>query len=870
MRRSAKNLGVLDFVRKELKKDSSERNIMVILLFITVLSGSVLFFFLVNYAFISGYASVESQGGYIQELTIHEIIPTVYWSGVYGLSLRVSNFTELLYGDFDSGEIIRQDLFFDCIDSSSEGGSEVYASTSNVIDFDSLEPADPVEIDNFTGCSGDQCAANTFTDFMNVSVGTRLIENVPSSYTKRYDGNQSVFDIGILKDGLGNLVYVTHLTSIQRSYNYEKIVNFQLLLPNPPNATTRFYFFTDPYDVCPAGSSVGDTIRASLKGFVFDSEGNPVENVSIVVAGHENFSSSNGSYSLSFDSLEGTYSVLVTKDGFDPLTSNITINFTNYTFLRNFTLSNYTPGSGDTLLGEVQGYVLNSAGGIVYGATVMAGDARTSSDSSGYYYLRSNFSINNAVLVSFKTGYENYYSILNFTNGTSIDKNITLITVEQQKQYTTGPYSESPGSNSPTQEIIQGDDYWISAREINKEVRKNTFVRDFVGIYNLRNSQMSLLFSVSPEISDFVKLDKSSLTLSPGNSDGFEITIYGTPPIGEYSGFISIGGGIEQDIPVNIKIVKNKFPIETLLVEVNLFKDVYFSEDVLKYKLNFKNLLRDQSYLIHYTVKVINLDTQESYFSEEYDSELKDSLTLIDEIDLPKDLPEGDYVLQVEARYLDSVSTAVSSFRISRPVYLYSFFGVPLWVLLVIISSLSFLAFNFVLYKRYRDKNKRYKIGLDYSTLAKQGDSSVKIGLIAETKHPAYYELDKLTTHAIVAGATGMGKSISAQVIVEEALKKGISVVVFDPTAQWSGMLRKCNDKKMLAYYPKFGLKSSDAQAFKGNVRQVKSAREYIDINKHLAPGQIQIFSLNKLDSKDMDIFVSNIIRGIFKSNPKE
>ena len=36
----------------------------------------------------------------------------------------------------------------------------------------------------------------------------------------------------------------------------------------------------------------------------------------------------------------------------------------------------------------------------------------------------------------------------------------------------------------------------------------------------------------------------------------------------------------------------------------------------------------------------------------------------------------------------------------------------------------------------------------------------------------AYYDMDKLTTHAVVAGATGGGKSIAAQVLIEEALMK--------------------------------------------------------------------------------------------------
>ena len=55
--------------------------------------------------------------------------------------------------------------------------------------------------------------------------------------------------------------------------------------------------------------------------------------------------------------------------------------------------------------------------------------------------------------------------------------------------------------------------------------------------------------------------------------------------------------------------------------------------------------------------------------------------------------------------------------------------------------------------------------------------------------------MDTLTTHSLVAGSTGGGKSVTAQVLIEEALDKGIGVIVFDPTAQWSGMLRKLQNK---------------------------------------------------------------------------
>jgi hypothetical protein len=65
-------------------------------------------------------------------------------------------------------------------------------------------------------------------------------------------------------------------------------------------------------------------------------------------------------------------------------------------------------------------------------------------------------------------------------------------------------------------------------------------------------------------------------------------------------------------------------------------------------------------------------------------------------------------------------------------------------------------------------------------------------------------------------------------------------------------------------------LKLQDAQAFKGNVRQVQNARQIIDIQKHINPGQIQIFSLNKLQPKEMDLFVANVIRQVFKTDPQE
>jgi len=49
------------------------------------------------------------------------------------------------------------------------------------------------------------------------------------------------------------------------------------------------------------------------------------------------------------------------------------------------------------------------------------------------------------------------------------------------------------------------------------------------------------------------------------------------------------------------------------------------------------------------------------------------------------------------------------------------------------------------------------------------------------TRRKVYFPLDILTSHAIIFGKTRIGKSFLALILIQEALAKGISVIVFDP-----------------------------------------------------------------------------------------
>jgi len=884
MDKKGKKKSVLIVAYNEFKKEKLEKRILILIMIIFLVSSFSLLIFLTSRLLITGYATyLQSRGGYITEVNLIQTFATSYWYGTYGLAIRVSGFTEQLYLDAVAGEIDRKDLFFDCMIPDSTGARKVFASTSPTIYWDFLNPATVEMVDAFTGCSDNiQCASNTFLESMSIAVGSRTITNIPATHTYRYDGGDNAFSLGILNDSI-NLVFVANISDIQRGYNQDYIVNYQMLLPVPFNSSSRYYFFTDSPTSCPSGG-VGENIGANVYGYIKSISGAPLENVNVIVAGYDTYSDINGFYNLTFLVTIGNYSLIAKKPGYDTYITNLSVNYTQYIFNRNITMTIVTPGLNYTMNPHVYGYVIDDSSNVLADANISLGDSTTSSDINGYYSFYPTIVPGLNPLIATKIGYNNNYTIINFSlNNLSVTYNFTLNTAQDKYPYETGPYETGPYASGPyssppgtrIQAVIQqakknGEDYWISTEKIYKEVRQNTFIEDIIGIYNFKTSRVRLAFEISPELQDFVKIDSSSAIINTDSFFNLGITFYGNKPVGIYNGSLKIAGDIIKTIPILVKIVEKRFSMEALLIKPEVFKKIFSPGEDLNYKITLQNLLRDQSYKISLNISLKEANGNITYYSVPKNVEITDSLSLIDIIKISPDIPEGEYILNVDAEYLNLFSSASTHFTISKPIYLYSLFGFPVWIMLALISLFAFIFLNIFIYTNYQQKKKRYRINIDYDTLPKPGNKVVRIGNLAETKTPAYYDIERLTTHAIVAGATGMGKSISAQVIVEEALMQNIAVIVFDPTAQWSGMLRKCEDKKMLSFYPKFGLKESDARAFKGNVRQVRNSRELIEIEKYMNPGQIKIFSLNKLDPSQMDIFVSNVIRQIFKSDPKE
>ncbi|MEM0465083.1 MAG: DUF87 domain-containing protein [Candidatus Pacearchaeota archaeon] len=416
---------------------------------------------------------------------------------------------------------------------------------------------------------------------------------------------------------------------------------------------------------------------------------------------------------------------------------------------------------------------------------------------------------------------------------------------------------------------IEKDDYYISRSKIERVIYLKDIVFDNIDILNKGSGEIEVSLSISESLNNIIEFESTGVIVKPGNLTRVNLLIIGKE-VGNYYGFIDLKGGfLKEEIPVNITIEEiGKNP--PIVLSVESLKTKFIFDKPISFKINVNKLGGDVIRNASFSYYLVD-DNNKTYLLGIEKRDIYNSFQLLKEFELPEGLLEGYYIMQVNLEFENRIISSKVFFLLGRSFMNKLILGfIPVWflILMFVLLFLAFFIYYFV--RRSIQRKQKYQMRLDIKAIPKKDPNFLFLGKIAEKKIPAYFDPNRLTTHCIVAGATGGGKSIAAQVIVEECLLHNVAVIVMDPTAQWSGMLRKCTDKKMMSYYTIFGLKESDARAFKGNVKQITNAREIIDISKYTTPGQINIFSLNKLEPKDIDFFVANFIRQIFRSDPKE
>jgi Helicase HerA, central domain len=402
-----------------------------------------------------------------------------------------------------------------------------------------------------------------------------------------------------------------------------------------------------------------------------------------------------------------------------------------------------------------------------------------------------------------------------------------------------------------------------------------------IDVTNNKGTSVPITVTAEGPAFSLLTIQKPSFTLNGKTTETIAIKAFAPPSAasGIYTGEVVVKSDeVTHRTPVTIKItpiVEPLLDVKTKILNKNLApkEDLVFEITIL----NMGETAKVDDVTLNYTVRSVNNDTNILTRTSETVA-VENILTFRKTINIPANTTEDKYILETTATYWFQKKFASSSddFTVSElPIPLLLLRAVFLnWITYVVLLGgvpSVFVGRRIMIARLASRKAKaRYVAPVDFTTLPKAGPTSIEVGKIAETTRNAYIDISQLLMHSIAAGGTGSGKSVSAQVVTEELLKRKVPIIVFDPTAQWTGFMKPCKLKVMTDMYPKFGLKPENATGFKTNLILVDDPDMEINIKEHMKPGEITVFVMNRLPPEKLDNFVKRSIQSIFDMRPSE
>ena len=384
-------------------------------------------------------------------------------------------------------------------------------------------------------------------------------------------------------------------------------------------------------------------------------------------------------------------------------------------------------------------------------------------------------------------------------------------------------------------------------------------------ITNLVNKNLNVSISLSQPLQKFISVKNKTFVLEAQKEKVVTLLVSipnDTEP-GTYSGEIVVtGDGRTGRLPIVLTITSKSVALD---VDVEAITKTVAPNETAKFKITLYDTGEEKRLDVNLTILVSSIETNKTIYKKSFIKSIEATQYFTEYIPIPENITTGSYQITVKAKYDGKESKAMDTFDVTTTFWTSERIREVIILILAasIILSLIYGRKRYILWKL---RKARYIFPVDMRTLP---TGELWIGKIAETETKATFVMDDLTTHILVAGATGAGKSVTANIFVEELLEKKIPVIVFDPTGQWTGFVKPCRDKKVLKYYRRFGLSKEDAKYYPGMIYEITDPNVKIDFKKYVNPGEITVFVMNKLKPGEYDTAVINIIDTIF-SQPWE
>ena len=421
----------------------------------------------------------------------------------------------------------------------------------------------------------------------------------------------------------------------------------------------------------------------------------------------------------------------------------------------------------------------------------------------------------------------------------------------------------------------------VRAHSISLEIYQGESTNTKLYVYNNYEKEMLLKARVVGSAAKFIDVINPVIRIPSGQEGYFnlKIEIPEDTKEGIYYGSTEIyDENFSATVPITIKVLEK--PIKLLDLKIRPLQESIAPGDYLKCEAIIYSMGKGRRVDVDLTLMLLDVDTLAEVSRVTETLAVETSMSRILSLKVPKEIPEKKYLVKAVGKYIsvdkevEAVSTAYVMVR--TPLLKKKFFGITLGTMLIVLLMFTSLTgvsvYAYRKKKEKEEKRRRYKEVVEIKELPKGGPNSAFVGLLAETGIRTFVNLDDLKMHVMIAGATGSGKTIAAMVLAEEALLKGKNVIVFDPTGQWTGFLRKCKEKHMLRHYRHFGMREGNARGFKGKIRIIEDPTETTGLKELISSKEpkITVFVLNKLNPEQLDLFVANTIQEVFDSHLEE
>jgi hypothetical protein len=392
----------------------------------------------------------------------------------------------------------------------------------------------------------------------------------------------------------------------------------------------------------------------------------------------------------------------------------------------------------------------------------------------------------------------------------------------------------------------------------------------FLEIVNNRQNATQVNISVDGQISQLLTFSEEAVSVPGESTSVTEMTVSIPSDIetGNYNGNITASYGNFSTTSNHQILVETQGQGEIELDVTVLTQTIQPGENMsYNIEIGDTNLETPINSTIEQFVR--NSDTDEVVHYNNMSRMVNEGSSIQREVDMSNQ-EIGSYYVQTVLKTNNTVVSATDTFAIRQGFWTPFRRRAVMMILLTLLLTVA----SWKGYQRYwerKEDDSRYVFPVDYDKLPEESEDNFWTGKIAETDKDSYIDPKDLTTHTIVSGSTGSGKSVTANIIAEEALENDIPVIVFDPTAQWTGFVKELQDDNLKEHYDRFGMnEEEDPHPYRGTIKEIDSAEPEIDFEELKNPGEVTVFTLNQLTTEEFDQAVRKIIDQIFDKEWEE